>query len=82
MKTPAFEVFMTLNWEGIQPMYQQLEDIELTEESLDLWMEGWSDLRKLVDERKARLGWQFAWTLLMRKKRSVSMIFWSMFTRP
>ena len=55
MKTPGFEVFMTLNWEGIQPLYQQLEDIELTEESLDLWMEGWSDLRKLVDERYARL---------------------------
>ncbi len=55
MKPPAFKVFMTLNWEGIQPLYQQLEDIELTEESLDLWMEGWSDLRKLVDERYARL---------------------------
>jgi oligoendopeptidase F len=46
---------MTLNWEDIQPLYQQLEDIELTKESLDSWMEGWSDLRKLVDERKARL---------------------------
>ncbi|NOQ39530.1 MAG: M3 family oligoendopeptidase [Anaerolineales bacterium] len=55
MKPPAFKVFMTQNWEGIQPLYQQLEDIELTEESLDLWMEGWSDLRKLVDERYARL---------------------------
>ena len=55
MKNPAFKVFMTLNWEGIQPLYQQLEDIELTEESLDLWMEGWSDLRKLVDERYSRL---------------------------
>ncbi len=55
MKTPAFEVFMTLNWEDIQPLYQQLEDIELTEESLDSWMEGWSDLWKLVDERYARL---------------------------
>ena len=55
MKTPAFNVFVTLDWEGIQPLYQQLEDIELTEESLGLWMEGWSDLRKLVDERNARL---------------------------
>ena len=36
MKPPAFKVFMTLNWEGIQPLYQQLEDIELTEESMDL----------------------------------------------
>jgi len=55
MKPPAFKLFMTLNWESIQPLYQQLEDMELTEESMDLWMEGWSDLRKLVDERYARL---------------------------
>ena len=55
MKTPAFQEFISLNWEGIQPLYQQLEDFELTEESQDSWMEQWSDLRKLVDERYARL---------------------------
>ena len=55
MKTPAFQEFRSLNWEGIQPLYQQLEDFELTEDSQDSWMEQWSDLRKLVDERYARL---------------------------
>jgi len=55
MKTPAFQEFRSLNWEGIQPLYQQLEDYELTEDSQDSWMEQWSDLRKLVDERYARL---------------------------
>ncbi|MCJ7715055.1 MAG: M3 family oligoendopeptidase, partial [Anaerolineales bacterium] len=55
MKTPTFQDFMTFNWEKIQPFYQYLEDFELTEESQDLWMEQWSDLRKLVDERYARL---------------------------
>jgi len=55
MKTPAFQEFRTLNWESIQPLYQQLEDFELTEDSQDSWMEQWSDLRKLVDERYARL---------------------------
>ena len=55
MKTPAFQEFKSLNWESIQPLYQQLEDFELTEDSQDSWMEQWSDLRKLVDERYARL---------------------------
>ena len=55
MRTPAFKKFMTLDWESIQPLYTQLEDIELNKESLDSWMEQWSDLRKLVDERYARL---------------------------
>jgi len=55
MKIPAFQEFRSLNWEGIQPLYQQLEDFELTEDSQDSWMEQWSDLRKLVDERYARL---------------------------
>jgi oligoendopeptidase F len=55
MKTPAFQEFRSLNWEGIQPLYQQLEDFELTEDSQDTWMEQWSDLKKLVDERYARL---------------------------
>ncbi|NQS91280.1 MAG: M3 family oligoendopeptidase, partial [Chloroflexi bacterium] len=56
MKTPSFEKFLTLAWEDIQPIYTQLQDIELTNESLADWMESWSDLRKLVDERYARLG--------------------------
>ena len=55
MKTPAFDEFALLDWEGIKPYYDQLAEIDLTEESLDSWMKDWSDLRKLVDERNTRL---------------------------
>lgn len=55
MKTPTFNEFMTLDRDGIEPLYQVLQEMKLTEGSLDKWMEGWSDLRKLVDERNARL---------------------------
>jgi len=55
MKTPTFTEFMTLDWEGIEPLYQVLQEMELGKGSLDNWMEYWSDLRKLVDERYARL---------------------------
>jgi len=55
MKTPTFNEFMALDQDGIEPLYQVLQDMELGKGSLDNWMEGWSDLRKLVDERYARL---------------------------
>ena len=55
MKTPAYQEFKAMTWEKIQPLYQQLEEIELSEDTLDSWMEKWSDLRKLVGERYARL---------------------------
>jgi len=55
METPTLIEFMSLDWVKIQPLFQQLQDIELTESALDAWMEQWSDLRKLVDERYARL---------------------------
>jgi len=55
METPTLIEFMSLDWEKIQPLFQQLQDIELTEGALDAWMEQWSDLRKLVNERYARL---------------------------
>ncbi len=55
MKTPTFNEFMTLDQDGIEPFYQALQEMELGEDTLDSWMEGWSDLRKLVDERYARL---------------------------
>ena len=55
MNTPTFAEFMSLDWKTIEPLYQVLQEMELTEGSLDKWMEGWSDLRKLVDERYARL---------------------------
>jgi oligoendopeptidase F len=55
MNSPTYAEFALLNWEDIQPYYDQLVDVELTEDSLESWIEDWSDLRKLVDERYARL---------------------------
>ncbi len=55
MKTPAFEKFSEMNWDEIEPLYQELQGEELGEANLAEWMTGWSDLRKLVDERYARL---------------------------
>ncbi len=55
MKTPAFDKFINLDWTGIEPLYQDLQNLEITQESLDAWMDDWSELRKLVDERYARL---------------------------
>jgi len=55
MKTPTFKEFMKMDWNGIEPFYLDLQEMELGEDNLDSWMEGWSDLRKLVDERYARL---------------------------
>jgi oligoendopeptidase F len=55
MKTPAFEKFIDMDWEEIQPFYDDLEKGQLEEGTLTAWMTGWSDLRKLVDERYARL---------------------------
>lgn len=55
MNLPEFDDFKTYDWDAIEPLYQALEDQELDESSLDTWMTAWSDLRKLVDERYARL---------------------------
>ena len=55
MKTPAYQEFKSMTWEEIQPLYQQLQEIDLSEDSVVFWMGKWSDLRKLVDERYARL---------------------------
>ena len=55
MKTPPFTDFLEMDWEEIQPLYQELEKDQLDEKTLITWMTGWSDLRKLVDERYARL---------------------------
>ena len=55
MKTPTFQEFKTLDWEQIQPLYQQLQETVLSEGTINSWMKEWSDLRKLVDERYARL---------------------------
>jgi oligoendopeptidase F len=55
MKTPSFEEYMDMDWEEIQTFYIELEREKLEEETLAEWMTGWSELRKLVDERYARL---------------------------
>ena len=82
MKTPTFKEFMNLDWDGIEPFYQVLQEMELGEGSLDSWMEGWSDLRKLVDERYARL--ELATELDTtddRGRERTIMIFWRIFTQ-
>ena len=55
MKTPPFGQFLDMDWEEIQPLYDDLEKGQLEGGALKAWMTGWSDLRKLVDERYARL---------------------------
>ena len=60
MKTPDFQEFSSMEWESIEPLYQQLLDFELSEQSKEAWMEDWSDLSKLVDERYARLSLETA----------------------
>ena len=55
MKTPSFEEFMAMDWEDMYPLYVELEQAQLEEETLSAWMTGWSDLRKLIDERFSRL---------------------------
>lgn len=55
MKIPGFEKYMDMDWEEIQELYQGLLEEELQKETLTAWMTGWSDLRKLVDERYSRL---------------------------
>jgi len=55
MKTPPFDQFMEMDWEKIAPLYGELEGFKLEDDTLADWMTGWSDLRKLVDERYSRL---------------------------
>jgi len=55
MKIPSFQEFTNYEWKEIEPFYQDLQERELTEYSLLSWMDDWSNLRKLVDERYARL---------------------------
>ncbi|MFN2111982.1 MAG: M3 family oligoendopeptidase [Anaerolineales bacterium] len=55
MKTPSYAEFSTMKWVEVEPFYQELEGAMLTAENVKSWLTGWSDLRKLVDERYARL---------------------------
>jgi oligoendopeptidase F len=55
MKIPTFQEYFSYPWDNIKPFYQSLQERELIQDSLAPWMEDWSELRKLVDERYARL---------------------------
>ena len=55
MKIPSFQEYFISTWEQIAPLYQSLLERELTKDKVDSWMRDWSELRKLVDERNARL---------------------------
>ena len=55
MKIPTFQEYSKYSWEKINPLYQELQDLELNEDNVNDWMSAWSELRKLVDERYARL---------------------------
>lgn len=55
MINPAAVDFMEKTWEDIEPYFSLLLKFDLTGETLQEWMTGWSDLRKLIDERYARL---------------------------
>ena len=55
MKTPSFEEFKIMDWDAMQALFADLLNEDLAEVNLTAWMTGWSDLRKLVDERYSRL---------------------------
>ncbi len=55
MNLPSFQEYFGSTWEQIAPLYQTLQSQEVNSESIDSWMLDWSELRKLVDERNARL---------------------------
>lgn len=48
------EAFSRLSWAEIEPWYQELAATSLSPESLQLWLEQWSDLSALVDETLMR----------------------------
>jgi oligoendopeptidase F len=55
MKIPAFEPFMEMGWDEIHPLYDELENAQLEQDTVESWMTSWSELSKLVDERYTRL---------------------------
>jgi oligoendopeptidase F len=55
MKIPTFQEFFVYPWVEIAPLFQAIEDAELTTESTPAWLSDWSEIRKLVDERYSRL---------------------------
>jgi oligoendopeptidase F len=50
-----FAEFFDWPWEKIEPYYTALAGRTLTEQTLPAWLEDWSNLRRMVDERYARL---------------------------
>jgi oligoendopeptidase F len=55
MKTPSFAEYSKMDWDVVEPLYQVLQETELTADNVEGWLSSWSDLRKLVDERNARV---------------------------
>ncbi|MEJ2446676.1 MAG: M3 family oligoendopeptidase [Anaerolineales bacterium] len=55
MKTPSFAEYSKMDWDAVEPLYQELQETELTADTVEDWLSSWSDLRKLVDERNARV---------------------------
>lgn len=55
MQFPSPQTFHTLPWEHIQPFYDALLDRQLTTGSIAPWLAGWTRLRELLHERRARL---------------------------
>jgi oligoendopeptidase F len=51
----SFPEFIDWPWEKIEPYYTALAGRSLTEQDLPAWLEDWSNLRRMVDERYARL---------------------------
>lgn len=47
--------FLEHPWEQVEPYYADLEARTLDSSSLETWLQDWSHLRRLVDERYARL---------------------------
>ena len=41
---------LSLTWDDLKPYYQALQDITLHEGMIDDWLEGWSNLDKVVVE--------------------------------
>ncbi len=55
MKTPSFTEYSKMDWDAVEPFYQELQEAELAADNVEDWLSSWSDLRKLVDERNARV---------------------------
>ncbi len=53
-KIPSIHTFMTLSWDEIRPLVDDLESRALTAETIEAWLHDWSELQSLFIEREAR----------------------------